>query len=119
MYIDRVIDHYKNPRNKKVLKIYTAEFEDENILCGDRIKFQVLIEHNKIVDIGFTGSGCILSIASASILSEYARGKSIHEILSLSDDRFINIIGVKPGKSRINCLLLPLRVLKKAIKQLA
>ena len=80
LYQEVILDHSKNPRNKTELENFTHEAKGHNPLCGDQISIQIIMEGEEISDVKFTGSGCAISTASASILTEAIKGKSKKEI---------------------------------------
>src|SRR5690554_4343421 len=87
MYREYILDHYKNPRNFGELENPDIAHEDDNPLCGDQIHIDVLLdEDNRIRDIRFRGKGCAISQASASILTEKVKGKSLEEIKAMTKD---------------------------------
>ena len=80
LYQEVILDHSKNPRNKTELENFTHEAKGHNPLCGDQISIQIIMKGEEISDVKFTGSGCAISTASASILTEAIKGKSKKEI---------------------------------------
>ena len=94
LYLEVILDHNKNPRNNEELELYTHEAKGHNPLCGDRISIQIMLENEKVKEAKFTGSGCAISTASASILTETIKGKSRDEVESL----FENFHGLVTGK---------------------
>ena len=117
-FIDNVMDHYKNPRNMKEIKDADSVFGDSNPTCGDSVKIFLKFKGNKIDDIGFQGHGCALSIASASLLTEMAKGSEIEEALKLSTEDLMKELGINElGPNRIKCVALPVKALKMAIIQ--
>ncbi len=115
IYRDIIIDNYKNPMNRGSIVNANAIAEDSNPLCGDTIKIEMKIKDNKVEDIKFNGSGCAISTASASLLTENAKGKSNEEILKLSKDYVMEMLGVELSALRVKCALLPLKVIKLAV----
>lgn len=117
LYHHLLMDHYHNPRNKK--KIETPDFSSKmlNPSCGDSIAFEGTISDDNIIDVGFSGTGCVISQATASLLSEYVKGKPVDEILKLDAEDIQRLIGTKLGILRIKCALLPLQALKKGLIQ--
>ena len=83
LYLEVILDHNKNPRNKDELDNFTHEAKGHNPLCGDHISIQLIMDGEEISDVKFTGSGCAISTASASILTEAIKGKSKSEINQL------------------------------------
>lgn len=80
LYQEVILDHSKNPRNKTELENFTHEAKGHNPLCGDQISIQIIMKGEEISDVKFTGSGCAISTASASILTEAIKGKRKKEI---------------------------------------
>lgn len=110
-----MIDHYQNPRNYGEIVDADAIIELENSSCGDKIKLFVKLKKDKIDEISFTGEGCAVAIASASKLTEYAKGKDIKQIQKLTTEDLLKIIKVELTISRIKCANLSLETLKKSI----
>lgn len=115
IYREELIDHYQNPRNYGAIIDANVTIELENVSCGDRIQMWVKTENGIIKDIGFEGEGCAVAIASASILSEYAKGKTIDELISLQLEDFLKLLKVELTVSRIKCASLSIETLQKAL----
>jgi nitrogen fixation NifU-like protein len=79
LYQETIIDHSKRPRNKGVLEHATHHAEGYNPLCGDRVTIELKLEEGRISGVGFQGSGCAISTASASLMTEALRGKTPEE----------------------------------------
>ena len=86
LYMEVILDHNKNPRNKGVIDDHTNHAEGHNPLCGDKISLDLIIEEDTVKDIKFTGSGCAISTASSSLLTEYIVGKKTPEIRHLFEE---------------------------------
>ena len=80
LYQQVILDHCRNPRNFRELPQYTCSAQGHNPLCGDQLKLYLALEGETIKDISFVGSGCCISKASASLLTEAARGKTRAEV---------------------------------------
>jgi nitrogen fixation NifU-like protein len=116
MYREVILDHYKNPRNHGKLDPADFSFEDDNPLCGDRIRIDVRVgEDNKVKEVAFSGQGCAISQASASMLTEHIIGKSLDEVKQLSKDDILELLGIELGPVRLKCALLSLKVLKAGV----
>ena len=115
LYREIVLDHYKHPRNFGSLSKKTVTVEDGNVTCGDAISMDILIEDGRVKDIAFRGTGCAISIASASMLTEEMKGKSAHEVLSIPSDHVYTYFGTTLTPSRTKCAVLSLEVLQKSI----
>lgn len=116
-YRDNILDHYKNPRNYGHLKTSTAKADAANATCGDHIQMEVRVEPKTHVvsEVAFSGVGCAISQASASMLTERIKGKKIAEVMSLKTNDIEKMLGVALTPSRIKCATLPLEVLQKAV----
>jgi nitrogen fixation NifU-like protein len=113
LYRELILDHYKNPRHKGTLDPHDFSFEDENPLCGDKIRIDVRLDENRRVkDAAFSGRGCAISQASASLLTEAIMGKSIDDVKALTKDDILEMLGIELGPVRLKCALLSLKVLK-------
>lgn len=86
LYRDVIVDHNRAPRNFGKLEPADAHAEGHNPLCGDRLTVYVNLNGERIVETKFEGSGCAISVASASLLTEAVKGKSREEVRSLFDD---------------------------------
>jgi nitrogen fixation NifU-like protein len=115
LYKEAILDHFRHPRNRGDLPDANAQARDTNILCGDVIEMQLRIDHGRIEDVKFRGEGCAISQATASMLTEFSKGKTLSEMTSLQREGIVALIGTDPGPARIECALLGLRVLKQAI----
>lgn len=115
LYRDFILDHYRHPRNAGTLENPDVTFEDNNPLCGDRIRMDVRIAGDRIDDIRFAGRGCAISQASASLLTEAVKGKTVAEVQQLSDDAVLENLGISISPVRLKCALLGIKVLKSAL----
>ncbi|NUN11049.1 SUF system NifU family Fe-S cluster assembly protein [Candidatus Micrarchaeota archaeon] len=115
LYGELILEHYKHPLNKGVLKKPTYSRREANPVCGDVVTIQLLVEKNVVKDVKFEGEGCALSIASASILTDFIKGKTVKEIKSLTDEALVEMLGISVGAVRIKCVLLPLKAIKNAL----
>ena len=113
MYREVILDHYKNPRHRGTLNPHEFSFEDENPLCGDQLRIDVRLDENRRVkEAAFSGHGCAISQASASMLTETIIGKTLDEVKQLSKDDILEMLGIELGPVRLKCALLSLKVLK-------
>ena len=114
-YRDYILDHYRNPRNFGHLESPTVTAEDLNPLCGDRIRMDLLVDGAGIVrDVRFSGKGCAISQASASMLTESVVGMPLADVAKLSKDAVLDNVGIGISPARMKCAMLGLRVLKSA-----
>jgi nitrogen fixation NifU-like protein len=113
-YRDYILDHYRNPRNFGRLEQSDASAEDVNPLCGDQIKMELKVDDGKVSDVRFSGKGCAISQASASMLTEHVKGMTLAEIAKLTKDAVLENVGIGISPTRLKCATLGLRVLKSA-----
>ena len=115
IYKDIILDYYRNPRNFGDLQDPDVRAKDSNPLCGDIIEMQLKINDGKVEDVRFKGKGCAISQASASMLTETVKGKTLDDIKALGKSDVLNLLGIDPGPTRIKCALLGLKVLKLGV----
>jgi len=112
------LDYYRNPRNFGKLDPHDIDAKDTNPLCGDEIEMQIRVspEKDKIEEIKFIGKGCAISQASASMLTEMAKGKPLEWVRALSREDILKMLGTSDlGPARIKCAMLSVKVLKTGV----
>lgn len=113
-YRDFILDHYRNPRNFGHLDCPVACAEDLNPLCGDQIRMELDVQDGVVRDVRFSGKGCAISQASASMLTESIKGMPLEEVAKLSKDVVLENVGIGISPTRMKCAMLGLRVAKSA-----
>lgn len=113
MYREVILDHYKNPRFNGELDPADISYQDDNPLCGDMIRIDLRIDdNNRVIECAFSGQGCAISQASASMLMEDIQGKSLEEIKDYTREDILDMLGIELGPVRLKCAMLSLKVLK-------
>ena len=113
MYRENILDHYQNPRHYGTLEDPDISYKDDNPLCGDIIRLDIkLDDEDRISQVAFSGEGCAISQASASMLTEEILGKTMDEVKQISKDDILEMLGIQLGPVRLKCALLSLKVLK-------
>lgn len=115
LYRQNILDHYQSPRNFGTLEHPDISAEDSNPLCGDVIRIDLKIQGGKVADVRFTGKGCSISRAAASMLTEEIRGKSLEEVKRIGKDEVLEMLGIELGPVRLKCALLALKTLKVGV----
>src|SRR3972149_4249869 len=100
IYQDLILDHYRNPRNHGELKNATHSAEANNPTCGDNLKMQILVKNGIIENVRFSGAGCAISQASASLLTEYIKKKSVKETFVIIPKDILKLLGVALSPNR-------------------
>ncbi len=116
VYTEIILDYYRHPRNKGQLENPQIHAKDSNPLCGDVVEMQMVLDGNNTVkDVRYSGQGCAISQASASMLTELIRGKSLDEIRKISKEDILSLIGGQLSAVRLKCALLSLKVMKTGV----
>lgn len=112
LYRENILDHFKHPRNHGTIENPDITYEDANPLCGDSIRIDIRVKDGRIEDIKFSGHGCSISQAAASMLCEKVQGMTLEEAKKLTRDDMLEMLGIELGPVRLKCGLLALKTLK-------
>ncbi|MDE1728282.1 Fe-S cluster assembly sulfur transfer protein SufU [Candidatus Nitrosotalea okcheonensis] len=116
IYREIILDYYRNPRNYGKIQDPDIAQRDSNPLCGDELEMHLNIKDDKVADVKFTGKGCAISQASASMLTELILGKDFEYVKKLTKEDILDNLGLHDlGPARIKCALLSLKVLKSGL----
>ena len=135
LYQEVILDHYKRPRNRGGVDPHDADIEMRNPSCGDEIRLQLRLEDGRIAEIAFTGSGCAISQASSSMMTDLMKGKTPDEAMAVAR-RFTQMVhgdpdaakdkllgqaralqGVSRFADRVKCSLLAWDAFQESMKQ--
>lgn len=114
MYSERLLDHYRNPRNRGELAEADLDGEELNSLCGDQVRVQARLYRGRIGEAAFSGRGCALCLGAASILTEFILGRRLVDMTAATDDEFLAELSATIYPTRLDCALLPWRAFRKA-----
>ena len=117
MYREVILDHHKHPHNAGTLEHPDVSHEDNNPLCGDRIRIDLQVQDGVITDVRFKGRGCSISQASASLLTDEIKGMPVEAAKQFKKEDLLDLIGIPLDRSpvRLKCALLSLKVLKAGL----
>ncbi len=113
IYREQIIDLYENPLNYGKLEAPDFSYEEDNPLCGDVIRIEIrLDDQNRVAEVAWRGDGCAISQASASLLTEAIKGKTLDEVKGFTNEQLLELVGIPLSMARVKCALLSLKVLK-------
>jgi nitrogen fixation NifU-like protein len=116
LYREQIIERFKNPHHRGTLDPHDITYEDDNPLCGDRIRIDLRVNDEEVVtEAAFSGQGCSISQASADLLVETVIGKRLDEVRALTKDDILDLLGIQLGPVRLKCALLSLKVVKAGV----
>ncbi len=115
LYREIILDHYRNPQNKGTLDPADYTYQDTNPLCGDEIRIDMRVNDGIVSEIAFSGRGCAISQASASMLTEMVKGQPLDEVKALTKEDLLEELEIPLSPARLKCALLSLKVLKAGI----
>ena len=118
LYQEIILDHYRHPKNFGTVERANATYKDSNPACGDALEITMFINDKKIIqDVRFNGKGCAISMASASMLTQYLKGKNLISLKSLTKEDLLAMIGVELSAIRMKCALLSFKIAKMVAYQ--
>ena len=116
LYEQEILDHYQNPRNFGLPTAFDFISPQYNPSCGDSVTMCGSVADNVVTAVHFEGKGCVLSLAMASMLTEFAQGKTTDELLLCNDELVSLLLKTQLGIKRMQCGMLPLQALQKGLK---
>jgi len=116
IYSKQVLELYKKKSNFGILKNSTHKATESDSICGDELTVHLFVKEGRIKNIKFGGSGCAFSMVAASLISEKIKEMKIKDIKNIGKDDIIRLFKTKIAPSRIKCVLLPLKAIKKSLK---
>lgn len=116
LYTETIVDLAKNPLNRRDMKQATHTASGVNTTCGDHVRLYLLVEKSVVTDASWDGDGCAISIASASVLTEELKGKSLKSLADYDKEKLMEVMEIPSlGPARVKCLTLSLETLRSAL----
>mgnify|MGYP003573135758 CR=1 FL=1 len=116
LYRDEILEHYREPHNFGTLDAPDASHEGHNPLCGDRITIMLTVDEAGVVsEVAFSGRGCAISQASASMLTDEIKGRPLAEVKELKNQDILDLLGIEISPARLKCALLSIDTLHHAL----
>lgn len=115
-YRQHILDHYYNPRHRGHLEVPHRVGEADNPVCGDTVRLELRLDDaGRVAEAVFSGDGCVIAMAAASMLAERIHGQSLEELQRLGEQSVLLMLGVDLGRARKACALVALQALKEAL----
>jgi nitrogen fixation NifU-like protein len=117
MYQEMILQHYRSPRNFGQIRDADLSGEESNPLCGDRIQIQLKLDpaHQVVEDVKFSGDGCAISVASASMLTQKVKGMRMHDAGRISREDVLKLVAIPLSPVRVKCALTGFVALGRAL----
>jgi nitrogen fixation NifU-like protein len=115
LFRENILEHYKHPRNRGTLEDPDFSYEDANPLCGDRLRMDFRVKDGVIEQVRFSGHGCSISQAAASMLTEHLEGMKLEDAKRIGRDDVLEMLGIELGPVRLKCALLALKTMKAGL----
>ncbi len=117
LYAENILEHYRSPRNTGEGKNADVSHQERNVSCGDILSVHVFLENEILKKIEWKGTGCAISQAGMSMLSEELENMCIEDVLKLKKDEVYELFGVPIGPRRFKCALIGLHTVKNALRK--
>jgi nitrogen fixation NifU-like protein len=117
LYRDEILEHYRHPHNFGTLEHPDVSQDGSNPLCGDRITLQLAIDEDGVIrQVAFSGRGCAISQASASMLTDRVRGLALPDVAKIGRQDVLDDLGIEISPARLKCALLSIDTLRRALE---
>jgi len=116
LYQEEILENFKHPKNYGSMKNPDARAKEDNPFCGDEIEIFLKFDNGKVSDVKFQGSGCAISQASASFLTEHIKNKTMAQLKAMEEDEMLKLVKVNLSIVRMKCGLLAFWALRKALE---
>ncbi len=118
IYREEILEQYRHPHNFGALEKPDASAFAANPICGDEITLELQVKDGSVADVAFKGTGCALSVASASLFTEWMRGQKIAALKKVTPEFVEQLFKAPVGPARLHCVHLPLGALRKALDEI-
>ncbi|MDO8572298.1 MAG: iron-sulfur cluster assembly scaffold protein [bacterium] len=119
LYKEHILEHYRNPHNKRELPYANIQGSASNPICGDDVAIYInLSGEHRLIEVSFLGEGCVVSQAAGSMLTDKLRGMELRDVKLLSPGDIYSMLAVRISPARVNCALLSYEALSNGLKKL-
>ena len=115
LYREIILEEYKHPQNKGVLESHTHSRKEYNPLCGDEITITLDVREGLVFDVAWSGKGCAISQASASLFSAHIKGKKVSEVEKMTEKEILSLLGIELNPMRMKCAVLVMKATANAL----
>jgi len=116
LYKARILDHFKHPRNKRIIDPADVESKGVNPACGDTLTLYLKFDGDAVADVAFVGAGCAISQAAASLLTEKLKGLTRSGLVAFAEADMYTLLGIEVTEGRKKCALLAWRALQDGVR---
>ena len=117
LYQEHILDLFRHPHNFGALHGATHRHTENNPLCGDEVTMQIVMKNEQIEDVRFTGHGCAISTASASLVTDKVKGMTKSDVVKMTTDEVLELLMIPIGPVRMKCALLALETIQKTVQR--
>lgn len=117
MYKEHILDLYKNPHNIGSIEHPTHTHTAHNPVCGDEITVQLIIKEDRVHDVKFSGKGCAIHMAAASLMTDAIKLKSVEEVKQMNSSDMLELLQIPISPGRLKCALLSWEAVQESVKK--
>ncbi len=114
-YSEKILEHFRRPRNQGALQGADISQEGSNPLCGDRVRIELKLEGDTITHAAFTANACAVCVAASSVLTDIVQGAPLDDVDTLTTEELLRLLDADLPRTRVACATLPLTVMHAGV----